>query len=184
MKRVVESTTSEDAANVYEAIRIANPSGLGGVPELDVNRPDSIAKMKSENISLYDTFKMGSDHDTICLEWTSNFPITFDVAYPLLRKRLRLNDLNDAVIQTFLEVLSGYPDTFIARKVGMDRARKVSSMAKEVLQVGGVDTTTGRERLAKFDLKLREEGNVLNPGTTADIICAALALCVLGGYRP
>jgi triphosphoribosyl-dephospho-CoA synthetase len=31
---------------------------------------------------------------------------------------------------------------------------------------------------------LRKESNVLNPGTTADIIAAALALAVLGGYRP
>jgi triphosphoribosyl-dephospho-CoA synthetase len=42
----------------------------------------------------------------------------------------------------------------------------------------------GKERLREFDLTLRKASNFLNPGTTADIIAAALALSVLSGYRP
>jgi triphosphoribosyl-dephospho-CoA synthase len=185
LKQVVENTTPEDAVNVYEAIRIAKPSGLRKVPELDVNEPDSISKIRSTKVSLYDVFKIASDHDMICSEWTSNFTLIFDFAYPSLKTKLQsIRDVNSAVIQTFLEVLSEYPDTFIARKAGIKRAREISSIAKEVLRAGGMETIKGRKKLAEFDELLRKGSNLLNPGTTADITCAALALCILGGFRP
>jgi len=185
VRLIVESTTSEDAVNVYEAIKIANPSGLGKVPELDINDADSENRILKENISLYQVFKIASDYDGVCSEWVNNYPITFDVAYPFLMNHFKeTKDLNIAIIHTFLKVLAEYPDTFIARKVGKEKAREVSSIAKEVLNLGGLKTSKGRERLHEFDLKLRKSDSLLNPGTTADIIAAALALSILGGYRP
>ena len=185
VKIVVESTTSEDAVNVYEAIKIANPSGLGTVPELDINDPVSIDEIRKEKISLYQIFQIASKYDAVCSEWVKNYPITFDVAYPYLMEKIReTEDLNVATIHTFLKVLAKYPDTFIVRKVGIEKACEVSSMAKEVLKLGGLETSRGTERLREFDLELRRSSNLLNPGTTADIIAAALALSILGGYRP
>jgi triphosphoribosyl-dephospho-CoA synthase len=185
VKLVVESTTPEDAVSVYEAIKIANPSGLGKAPELDVNDPDSVDRIVKENVSLFQVFKIAAEYDMVCSEWVHNYPITFDFAYPWLMGQFRkTKDLNVAVIHTFLNVLAEYPDTFIARKIGIGKAREVSSMAKEVLKLGGLETGRGRESLREFDLTLRKSSNLLNPGTTADIIAAALALCTLGGYRP
>lgn len=185
LKFVVESTTPEDAVDVYEAIKIANPSGLGKAPELDVNDPNSINMIRKEKISLYDTFIIASEYDTICSEWVKNYPITFDVAYPFLIEQIRkTDDLNMAIIHTLLKILAEHPDTFIARKTGIKKAREVSAMAKEVLKLGGLETSRGRKRLREFDHELRESSNLLNPGTTADIIAAALALTVLTGYRP
>ncbi len=185
LKLVVESTTSEDAINVYEAIKIAKPSGLGKAPELDINDPDSVNRIAKENVSLFQVFKIAAEYDTVCSEWVRNYPITFDVAYPWLMGHFRnTKDLNVAIIHTFLNVLAEYPDTFISRKIGVGKAREVSSMAKEVLKFGGLETARGKESLREFDLILRKSSNLLNPGTTADIIAAALALCTLGGYRP
>jgi triphosphoribosyl-dephospho-CoA synthase len=185
MRRIVESTTPEDAVNVYEAIAIANPGGLGKVRKLDVNEPDSKAKILREGVSLFEVFKLASTYDTICSEWVNNYPISFDFAYPhLARQIMEGKDLNTAIIHTFLKVLAEYPDSFIARKVGTEKAREVSSMAEEVLHLGGLETPNGKKSLSEFDLRLRESGNLLNPGTTADIVAAALGLCVLGGYRP
>ncbi len=185
VKFVVESTTPEDAVNVYEAIKIANPSGLGKAPELDINDPSSVNRIIKENISLFQVFKIASEYDRVCSEWVNNYPITFDVTYPYLMEQIReTKDLNAAIIHTFLKVLAEYPDTFIARKVGIEKTQEVSSMAKEVLKFGGLETSIGKELLHKFDNKLRSSSNLLNPGTTADIIATALALCVLGGYRP
>jgi triphosphoribosyl-dephospho-CoA synthase len=185
LKFVVESTTPEDAVDVYEAIKIANPSGLGKAPDLDVNDPNSINMIRKEKISLYDTFIIASEYDKVCSEWVNNYPITFDVAYPCLIEQIRKTvDLNVVITHTFLKILAEHPDTFIARKTGITKALEVSSMAKEVLKLGGLGASRGRERLREFDLELRKSGNLLNPGTTADIIAAALALSVLGGYRP
>jgi len=185
VKLVVESTTPEDAVEVYEAIEIANPSGLGTAPELDINDPDSINKIREEKISLHRIFQIASKYDNVCSEWVNNYPITFDVAYPCLMKQIReTDDLNMTIIHTFLKVLAEYPDTFIARKAGIEKAREVSSMAREVLKLGGLETSGGRKALREFDRELRKSSNLMNPGTTADIIAAALALTVLGGYRP
>jgi triphosphoribosyl-dephospho-CoA synthase len=185
MKLAVKSTTPKDAVDVYEAINIANPSGLGKAPKLDVNDPNSVDKIIEENISLYQVFKIAAEYDRVCSEWVNNYPITFDVAYPHLTEQMKkTEDLNIAIVHTFLKVLADYPDTFIARKTGIEEAKKVSHMAKHVLELGGLETSGGKRSLHEFDLKLRRSSNLLNPGTTADIIAAALALYVLGGYRP
>lgn len=185
LRKVVESTTPEDAVAVYEAIRIANPSGLGKAPELDVNDSSSLKRIVDEKISLYKVFKIAASYDDVCSEWVTNYSLTFDFTYPRLMEHIKdYTDLNKAVVHTFLEVLANRPDTFIARKVGLGRAKEVSAMANEILHCGGLRTLEGREKLLEFDSALRKENSLLNPGTTADIIAAALALAVLSGYRP
>ncbi|MEM2118519.1 MAG: triphosphoribosyl-dephospho-CoA synthase [Candidatus Bathyarchaeia archaeon] len=185
LKFVVESTTPEDAVNVYEAIGIAKPNGLGKVPELDVKDENSKNRILVERISLFEVFKIAAGYDLVCSEWVNNYPVTFDVAYPYLTEKIsETRDVYTATIQTFLKVLAEYPDTFIARKAGVERARQVSLMAKEIVQLGGSQTEVGRKSLKDFDSYLRGESNLLNPGTTADILASALALCILSGYRP
>ncbi len=185
LKSVVESTTPEDAVNVYKAIGIAKPGGLGKAPKLDVNDPNAINTILQEKTSLYQVFKIAEKYDSICSEWVNNYHITFDSAYPSLGAHLRgSEDPSRAIVSTFLEVLADYPDTFIARKTSIEKSRQVSLEAREILDAGGFVTSAGRRKLARFDKRLRESSNLLNPGTTADIISAALALVVLEGYRP
>jgi len=184
LRLAVESTTAEDAVSLYEAIDVAKPSGLGGAPDLDVNDPASKARLLENSISLYEVFKIAAGYDDICSEWVSNYAITFDLAYPYLTAQLERSDLNTAVVQTFLKILSEHPDTFIARKVSVEKAREVSLEAKKISKLGGLETLEGRENLRELDRHLRESGNLLNPGTTADLTAAALALCTLSGYRP
>jgi triphosphoribosyl-dephospho-CoA synthase len=185
IKLIVESTTADDAVQFYEAIRIANPGGLNKAPDLDVNDPDSVNKIVAENISLYQVFRIAADYDNVCSEWVKNYPITFDLAYPHLKAQIiKTKNLNTAIVHTFLKVLSEYPDTFIARKVGFEKARAVSSEARKILNQGEIETLQGKESIRRFDNELRKSGNLLNPGTTADIIAAALALNILDGYKP
>ena len=133
---------------------------------------------------MFEVFKIAADYDDICSEWVHNYPITFDLAYPQLMKQLEKGDLNVAVVHTFLKILSEHPDTFIARKAGAKKAREVSLDAKNVLKLGGLKTSEGKKSIIELDKRLRAFGNMLNPGTTADLTGAALALCTLGGYRP
>jgi triphosphoribosyl-dephospho-CoA synthase len=185
LKIVVKSTTPEDAVNLYSAIEIANPGGLGKAPDLDVTDPASKRRILDDGITLYDVFKIAERYDTICSEWTSNYRVTFNIAYPILKQRLKKEaNPSQAIVQTFLEVLSQVPDTFIARKAGNQKASEVSLEARRIVDLGGVETSEGRERLRKFDLQLRRSGNLLNPGTTADIVAAGLAVCTMNGYRP
>lgn len=185
LKTAIEATTAQDAVDLYEAVQIANPAGLNTSTELDVNNPQSKQQLLKENISLFKVFQIGAPYDDICFEWVNNYPITFTEAYPYLIQLLKTKgDLNQAVVHTFLKVLAEHPDTFIARKAGKQKAQEISQDAKKALKQGGLETTAGRQAINSLDQKLRSAGNHLNPGTTADIIAATLALCTLTGFRP
>jgi len=184
MRVVVESSTPADALAVYDAIRIAKPGGLGGAPKLDVTDPTSRQKILEDEISLLDVFKIASEYDSIASEWVNNYPITFDLGCPYFAQQVKeTGDVNTATVHTFLEILSDVPDTLIARKVGLTKAKEVSAQAKQVLEEGGLTTSSGRESLWKLDEKLRDPAHQLNPGTTADITAAVLAVNILNGYR-
>ncbi|MCW4008323.1 MAG: triphosphoribosyl-dephospho-CoA synthase [Candidatus Bathyarchaeota archaeon] len=184
LKLAVESTTPQDAVYLYEAIEIAKPSGLNGAPDFDVRDPKSKERLLKEHVSLFKVFQIAAGYDDICSEWVNNYPITFDLAYPYLMQQLKSANLNTAIIHTFLKVLSERPDTFIARKVGIEKAREISRDAQKILELGGLATESGRQSIVAFDKKLRSADSLYNPGTTADLTAAALALCTLGGYRP
>jgi triphosphoribosyl-dephospho-CoA synthase len=180
----VRSTTALDSVHLYEALDIARPSGLGDAPDLDVSNPSSKERLLKENVSLFEVFKIAQGYDDICYEWVNNYPIAFDLAFPYLKKQLEIKPLNVAVVHTFLKILAERPDTFITRKLGKEKAVEVSLEARAVLELGGLETAKGKQSLAAFDRKLRVKGNSTNPGTTADLTAAALALCTLDGYRP
>jgi len=185
LKVVVESSTPTDAVDVYDAIIIAQPEGLGKVPRLDVTDPTSRQQILDENITLLDIFEISSGYDSIASEWLSNYSVTFDLGYPYFTKQLEdERDINTATVNTFLKILSEVPDTFIARKVGLSKAKEVSEKARKVLESGGLSTTEGRSYIQKFDKEIRDPTHKLSPGTTADIVTAVLAASILNGYRP
>jgi triphosphoribosyl-dephospho-CoA synthase len=185
IKVVVESTTPEDAVEVYDAITIVNPGGLGNSPKLDVTDPTSKKKILKERVTLFETFKIASTYDSITSEWVNNYPITFDLGYPYFTKQLEeTGDINTATVHAFLKILAEVPDTFISRKVGLAKAESISAEAGRVLQEGGLTTSQGRELLQKLDSELRDPAHDLSPGTTADITEAVLALNNLNGYKP
>ncbi len=185
VKKVVESTTPMDAVDVYDAIAIAKPGGLGKAPELDVTDPASKKRILDDQVNLFDVFKIASEWDSIAYEWVNNYPITFDLGYPYFSQQLQgVGDINVATVHTFLKVLSEVPDTLIARKAGLAKAKEVSMQAKRVLEIGGLLTPEGRRSLWALDEDLRRGSHKLNPGTTADITAAVLAVSILNGYRP
>jgi triphosphoribosyl-dephospho-CoA synthase len=185
VKLIVESTTPTDAVDVYEAIALANPGALGRVPKLDVTDPASKQRILAEHVTLFNVFRIAADYDSIASEWVKNYPITFDLGYPFFVEQLEsTKDINVVTVHTFLEILSRVPDTFIARKVGLGKAKDVSTHAREVLDKGGLTTRTGTQQLWNLDKRLRDPTHALSPGTTADITQAVLALAILEGYRP
>ena len=185
IKIIVESTTTKDALETYDAISLVNPGGLNKSKKLDVTNPQSKKKIQDEGITLFETFEIASSYDSIASEWVNNYPITFDLGYPYLIKELKATcDINIATVHTFLKILAEIPDTFISRKVGQSIAENISLEAANVLNKGGLTTSLGRNLLLKMDAKLRDPKNNLSPGTTADITEAVLAINNLNGYKP
>jgi triphosphoribosyl-dephospho-CoA synthase len=185
VKTIVESTTPLDAVNVYDALSIAKPGGLGSVQRFDVTDPSSKKEILANQVSLFEVFKIASKYDSIASEWVNNYHITFDLGFPYFTSALKeTDDINVATVHTFLKILSEIPDTLITRKVGLKKSKDVSAQAKLVLEKGGLTNTEGRDILWSLDKHLRNSNHKLNPGTTADIIAAVLAVAILNGYRP
>ncbi len=185
LKKVVRSTTRNDAVNTFRAISGASPGGLGQVPELDVKDANSIAQIRERNLSLHEVFRISAEYDTISREWVTDFTVTLDIGLPFLKRELKATgDINVAVVDTYLGILSRVPDTLIARKHGPQMARAISLRARQVLGLGGMKTAGGRRAVERMDDELQKPDHALNPGTTADLTASALAVLILDGYRP
>jgi triphosphoribosyl-dephospho-CoA synthase len=178
LRILLNSLTIEDARLAYAAIRLARAGGLGSVSREDVSAEASV--------TLLQAMALAKDRDSIASEYATGFQITFETALPVLRQALsQKTDLShrkyisDAIVQAFLTVLSRVPDTLIARKRGLEAARRVSRMARDVLDRGGIFSSEGRAALEKMDRKLRDAGHALNPGTTSDLTAAAVFLVLI-----
>ena len=115
--------------------------------------------------------------DSIASEYATSFSITFEIGLPALKQALSDGaDRSSAAVQTYLTILGRIPDALIARKRGFETARQVSLRAEEVLGLGGIFTSKGREAILEMDKSLRDPSHTLNPGTTADLTAAAIFL--------
>jgi triphosphoribosyl-dephospho-CoA synthase len=164
---VLEATTVDDARDVYAAIRLARPGGLGQADAQDV--------AAEPTVTLLDAMRLAADRDGIAREYATGFDTTFDVSAPALRaaRSARL-PWNDAIVETFLAVLAAGPDTHVARRGGAELAAEVWRKARAVMAAGGVRSAQGRRALDEMDAALRDPRNTANPGTAADLTAAAI----------
>ncbi len=164
---VLGATTIEDARAAYAAIRESRAGGLGRIAEQDLAREPSV--------TLLEAMRLAQDRDLIAREYATGFALTFDGGLPALRAA-RAAGLapDDAIVETYLTLLSREPDTLIARKLGPAAAEAVREDALKVVRKGGVRTRGGRAALAAFDYVLRDAQNSRNPGSTADLTAATL----------
>jgi triphosphoribosyl-dephospho-CoA synthase len=171
---VLAETTVADAAETYAAIRRARPGGLGSATAEDV--------ATAPTVSLREAMTLAAERDAIAREYTNRFALTFEVGAPALADaRRRGLSWSEATVECFLALLAAVPDTHIARKLGRAEAERVTVWAREVLAAGGTRTAEGRAALLALDAKLRDPRNTRNPGTTADLTCAALFVVIIEG---
>jgi len=173
LERILRGLSRADARWAYRAIRLARPGGLGRSPAADVRRPPPV--------TLREAMALAAPRDGIAAEYVGGFPVTFGVALRGLQRAIRRGlSVLDAIAQAHLEVLARVPDTLIARKAGPAVARRVSDRAGAVIRVGGLHTGRGRVAARRLDQTLRRAGHRLNPGTSADVVTAALFVWLLG----
>lgn len=165
VQRVLAETTVADAAQVYEAIRLARPGGLGTAGAEDV--------AGSPTVTLTQAMALAADRDSVAREYATGFAATFEIGAPAVREaRGRRLRWSDTAVYAYLALLAALPDTLIARKLGRAEAERISRRAAEVRR-------GGPRELAAFDAELRDARNTRNPGTTADLTCAALFAVIL-----
>jgi triphosphoribosyl-dephospho-CoA synthase len=171
---VLDQTTVADAADAYTAIRQARPGGLGSASAEDVAAAPAV--------TLRQAMDLAAERDAIAREYITRFALTFEVGVPaLVDARRRGLSWTDATVECFLALLAAAPDTHVARKLGRGEAERLSARAREVVAAGATTSAEGRVQLAAFDVELRDSRNMRNPGTTADLTCAALFVVILEG---
>lgn len=163
--RVLSRLCPRDAADVWQAIGLAAPGGMGTSRRHDLAGPppdDLMAAMR-----------LAAPHDTLARLWTEGYgPLYSGLVADLLGAIDRGTPTDDAIVDAFLAQLARTPDSLIVRKHGLAVAHDVSRRAA---------TARGdRRKIAEFDQFLRSPLR-LNPGTTADLTAAALYILIRGG---
>jgi triphosphoribosyl-dephospho-CoA synthase len=177
--RVLSELDAEDARLVYDAIRLAQPGGLGEVPEQDVNRPSDTQGRSS---TLWEVMKLAEERDRIARQYVTDFADVFDEAVPAVSKGIaKTGSLEGGIIHAQLQLLSRFPDSLMARKWGLGEAEEASWRAKHVLREGWPNERAGWLAYQELDGWLRTEGRRRNPGTTADLLTAALFVMLREG---
>jgi triphosphoribosyl-dephospho-CoA synthase len=178
--RVLARLTPDDAADVWAAIGVAQAGGLGSAAKWDLRGPppdDLLAAMDEAR-----------DRDQIARLWARGYEPLFAGPVADLRAELAAcdtvaghtaagqavattpgPDFDTAIVRTFLRQLAREPDSLIARRHGAGTAADVSARAAAVLAVG----SEWQAAALAFDRFLRSPRR-LNPGTTADLIAAAV----------
>jgi triphosphoribosyl-dephospho-CoA synthase len=177
VRQVLAGTTTDDARLVYEAILLACPGGIGRVDEQDVAEPPTMP--------LRAVMALAADRDLIARQYASGFQEVLHEVLPMIRAALFCGQsLETAIIAAFLGTLARHPDSLIVRKAGREVALSVAEKAAHVIHAGWPGAPGSPSRLQEFDAWLRSRGNQLNPGTTADLVTAALFAALRGGTIP
>ena len=156
-----------DTECVYQAIRLAAPGGLGHSDQHDVAETPSVPLMEA--------MRVAADRDGVAAAYHDRFQKVLDWS----RKGLTggesfAGDWEAQVIGLALSIQAEQLDTLIARKCGQAIAREASQRAQAVLEAGWPSHPDAAAALSRFDGWLREDGHRRNPGTTADLVTAAL----------
>jgi triphosphoribosyl-dephospho-CoA synthase len=174
VESVLAATTVDDARKVYKAIRLASPGGLGRAADQDV--------WDEPSVTLREAMALAADRDLVARQYAGGYHEVLHEALPILRTTLADGQpLETGIVASYLGLLSLHPDSLIVRKVGIERARDVTRWAADVLAAGWPGTERGRRLCDDLDARLRMEGNRLNPGTTADLVTAALFAALRDG---
>lgn len=221
---LVQATDYEDAVEFYRAFA-AGGVRVNSVEEFDLEDSASTIELQEQNVSLYDLMEISKGYDLIANEWTTGFRCCLEGAETILAfmqarngktcigKNFCGTGINEAVVYTFLKLLSRYRDTFIQTKFNAEIANRVSSRAHLILSsweendhdsdsvpysFSGPDSdldtamnaglSAGTRDFKALLPALREFDSELleqriNPGSTADIIIAGLFIALLGGLR-
>lgn len=188
---ILQQLTVTDAADVYEAIRVAQPGGLGKASSQDVQ--------DQPTVTLLEAMRLAADRDLIARQYVTDYRDVLELLLPTLEgelsKRLPHREWRSiewwqktlqngpswplaaqAIQATFLHGIATLGDTLIARKCGAAVMQEAQSRAAQVLESGWPETQRSLKAFDDYDAWLRADGHRRNPGTMADLIAATLYL--------
>ena len=174
LSKVLDALDERDGADVFAAIRRANPGGLGHADRYDVTA-------ETAPIALGDAMREAAGRDRVARAYVTGFGDVFEIGIPALLKA-RAEGLSEpwSTTAVYLAYLTQVPDSHVARKHGPAMADAVRAEAAAELS-GLVLGEYAIEVLLAYDRRLKEAR--INPGTSADFTVATLFLAALLATR-
>src|SRR5271156_6270783 len=159
LARVLDGLDRADAQDVFSAIAVANPGGLGRAPRHDVNAPATA--------TLREAMAEGADRDRIARQYVTTYEDIFSLGLPALATaRRRRSDARWSTLAVYLTFLAAMVDTHIARKFGLGTAEAVRREAADWRDAltAAPDPEGITDGLLTWDAALKSRG--INPGTS------------------
>ena len=151
-----------DSRDMFAAIASASAGGLGKVETMDVHQPGA------DHDDIITAMRLATSNDRIAVQYAGDFTDFFDKVVPQLNDSIqRCGDVLGGIAEAHVRLLVANPDSLIARKCGPTVAAEVQQLAANV-------DLNDLASVRAFDQCLRVSDHRLNPGTTADLIAAAL----------
>jgi triphosphoribosyl-dephospho-CoA synthase len=166
VQAVLNGLDAKDGRLVYDAIRLAQPGGMGRVQEHDVSGPAPP--------DLMEAMRPAAGRDMVAQQYANGFQEVLVIVDWIGEAFSRGCRLSDTIVHTHLQAMSRWPDSLIARKCGAEVAQKAADWAAEVLAAGEPEDEPYQQELANLDFWLRSDHNRRNPGTSADLVTAGL----------
>lgn len=177
IEQVLQQLTEQDRDDVYQAIQLAHPGGMGEVEQGNVQDQAGVS-----SLSLLDAMKLAQHRDSIAKQYANGFQDVFEFVQPTLWQAFQTFDsLPDAIVHAHLQVMAKIPDTLISRKCGGETAEKSASLASQIVSQCKPGSVSYYSAIEDLDFWLRSQSNQRNPGTSADLIAAGLFLLIRSG---
>ena len=129
---------------------------------------------------MQDWMRAGVEYNLICREYAGCFEISFAAA-DALQNYAPGHGPENAIIQTYAELMARYPDSHVLGKFGEDTAAWVQAEAQKAIDAGGALTEEGKNALQELDQALR--AREINPGTMSDLVGTGIFINLLCGER-
>ena len=173
-QKAVKNTTTDDAILFYKAFSKTAVRVRENDDTYDIHDPKVYDRLRAENQTMYTLMEYSAENDMIAREWTNSFALSKWTASQLCEAYEGKEGTcgRDVISHVFLQLMAKEPDTFIAKKWGIQVAEDVNAKAKAVL--------AGSMSIHAFDAECIEKG--INPGSLADIMIAGLYLALMDGW--
>jgi triphosphoribosyl-dephospho-CoA synthase len=174
----VAAAGSADATAIWQAIQVAKPGGLGRSDRWDLAGP-APADIRT-------AMREAADRDTIARLWAHGYDELFAGPVADLAAAVSAGwPLEPAIIRCHLRQLARRADSLIGRRHGEALAAEVTARAAALVACEPASPADAADpdwlaALAAFDTSLRAPRR-LNPGTTADLVAAALYILLRDG---
>ncbi len=185
-EQFLKYSTTEDCIYITKALNTFVSDKILPSDKEDDDFNSFIQIHQHERTNLFEYLKFYENRDLIFYDLSHKYHITLKHGFPTFTRVFEENqNFKNAIIQTYITLLSERKDTHLAKRFGNEIATEVKEKAKDVIKAGGIFTEEGKDLILDLDRYLRTtKKRIINPGSIADITAATIFLALLQGYRP